>query len=153
MSDRASASAPCRTSGAMYWNVPTTVPFCVNGDAEPLSAATLMVGVVGVNEPTPDAEPSGGRGFRQAEIHELRAILCQHDVSGLQIAMYDSARVGFRQRIGNLDGGLQRLLQRHWTTLQAIGHRLPFQMLHDQEVDAILRANVIQRANVGMVQR
>ena len=35
---------------------------------------------------------------------------------------------------------------------QAVSQRLTFQVLHDQVVDAILVADVVQRADVGMVQ-
>ena len=59
MSLRASAASPCRTSGAMYWKVPTMEPFCVSGEAAEVSEAKLMVGVEGVRPLAPVMAISG----------------------------------------------------------------------------------------------
>ena len=51
MSLRASASRPCATSGAMYWNVPTIDPCWVNASADAPSIDRFIVGVEGVSCP------------------------------------------------------------------------------------------------------
>ena len=35
----------------------------------------------------------------------------------------------------------------------SIGERLPFQILHDEEVDRVLTTDVVERADVRMIQR
>ena len=100
MSLRASTGSPRACSGDMYAVVPMTMP-----------------GVV--------CAPDGGHGFvgaacgvvlldlREAEVHELRvAVLAQHDVLGLHVAVHDARRVRGRQRAGHLAGDLDRVAQR-----------------------------------------
>src|SRR5678815_2919902 len=53
---------------------------------------------------------------------------------------------------GDLNGGLEGLVEGQRAVLQSRGERLPFQVLHDEEVDPILVADVMESANVGMVQ-
>ena len=67
--------------------------------------------------------------------------------------MDHAALVRALQPFANLDPIFQHQLGRQRTLRQAVGQRLAFQILHDQEVDAILMADVVQGANVGMVQR
>ena len=50
--------------------------------------------------------------LRQAKIEQLRAGLCKHDVAGLQIAVRDALAMRLVQRVGDLDGVLQDLLNR-----------------------------------------
>ena len=66
--------------------------------------------------------------------------------------MGDPLPVRLVQRIRDLDGDLQRLIQRQRALLHPLGQRLPVEILHDQEVDPVLGADVMERANVRVVQ-
>ena len=48
----------------------------------------------------------------QPEVEQLDARPRQHDVGGLQVAMDDALLVGGGERVGDLDGVLQGLLDR-----------------------------------------
>ena len=60
--------------------------------------------------------------------------------------------VGLVQRVRNLDRELQHLIQREWAFLQALGQRLAFQILHHEEVNSILMPDVVEGADMRMVQ-
>ncbi len=47
----------------------------------------------------------------------------------------------------------KRLLKRQRSFAKPIGERLALEKFHDQEVDAILGAYVVQCADVGVIQR
>ncbi len=47
---------------------------------------------------------------------------------------------------------LERLIERQRALLQPLGQRVALQVLHDQEVDPVLGADVVQRADVRVVQ-
>jgi hypothetical protein len=66
--------------------------------------------------------------------------------------MNDTLTVGLVQRVGDLDAMSQRLLHREWTLLQAVRERLPLQLFHDQEVDVALVPDVVQHADVRVVE-
>ena len=139
MSVRASASWPSSCSGAMYWNVPRIVP-----------CAVRFGGVVGSIDRLPATAWSAS--LRQPEIEQLRARLRQHDVARLEIAMDDAGAVRSRERVGNLNPDLQRLVERQRTLLQPLFERLALQVLHDQEVDPVLAADVVHGADVRMTE-
>ena len=58
-----------------------------------------------------------------------------------------------RQRLGDCDPDFTNLVQRHRTFAQPLGQSFSFEKLHHQIVGAILRANVVELADVRMVQR
>ena len=87
--------------------------------------------------------------FGEAEVEHLDAGFRQHDVAGLEIAMRDALSVGGDQRFRDLDAKLERLLHRQRAFLQALGERLAFDQLHYQ----VIGANVVQRADVLMIER
>ena len=55
-------------------------------------------------------------------------------------------------RIGDLQGILQGLVQLHPLVPDQFVERLPFDVLHRNEIDAIRLVDVIDRDDVGMVQ-
>ena len=57
------------------------------------------------------------------------------------------------QRFAHLDADLQSFLERKRPFAQPIGERFPFQVLHYQEIDTVLMADVIQGADARMIQR
>ena len=59
----------------------------------------------------------------------------------------------FLQRIADLHATLQRLLQRHRPFLQPRFQSLALDILHNQVVGPILATDVVQHANVRMIQR
>ena len=67
--------------------------------------------------------------------------------------MNDPQPVGAGERFGDLVGRPECLVERNRPVLQTAGQRLPVEILHDQEVDAVLAADVEDRADVGMRQR
>jgi hypothetical protein len=64
-----------------------------------------------------------------------------------------SRLVRFFQPLANLDAVLQHQLRRQRAFHQAGGEGLALQEFHDQKIGAILVSDVVQRANVGMIQR
>ena len=66
--------------------------------------------------------------------------------------MRDALPVRLVERVGDLDRDLQRLVERQRPFLEARGQRLAVEMRHDQVVRAIDAADVVDAADVGMVQ-
>src|ERR1700691_3911018 len=66
--------------------------------------------------------------------------------------MNHSLAMSFFQRFANLDCYARKFEWDKRTALQAVGKGFTFDVLHDQIVGAVLAANVIERANVWMVQ-
>lgn len=66
--------------------------------------------------------------------------------------MHHAALVRSLQALANFNTVFQHLLGREWPPRQPVSQRLPFQKFHHQVVDAILMADIMQSANVGMVQ-
>jgi hypothetical protein len=95
----------------------------------------------------------GWRGFSQSEVHQLRADLGQHDVAGFQIAMDNAGLVGFLQPFADFLAALQQSLGRKRTLPQTRGQRFAFQKFHDQVIDSAMAADIVERADIGMVQR
>ena len=141
MSVRASVSLPSTCSGAMYCTVPRIVPCAVPG----VDVANLVI--AGHRD-----RPRRRLKLREPEVEELRARLRQHDVGGLQVAMRDALPVRFVERVGDLDRNLQRLVEGQRPFLEARGQRLAVEMRHDQIVRAIDAADVVDAADVRMVQ-
>ena len=57
------------------------------------------------------------------------------------------------QRVRDLDGDLQGLIEWQRTLRQPVLKTLAFQVLHDQEVGAFVRVELMERADVRVVQR
>ena len=62
-------------------------------------------------------------------------------------------RVRFRQRLGDFDRVAKHLVERQAAARQPRRQRLAFEKLHHQEVDAVLMADVVQVADVRVIQR
>ncbi len=60
--------------------------------------------------------------------------------------------VGAVQGVGDLDGGPRELPGRERPPAQTVGERFPLQVFHDQVIDPVLMAYVVQGADVRMVQ-
>ncbi len=90
--------------------------------------------------------------LRQPEVEQLRAALRQHDVPGLQVPVDHALPVRGAQGVRDLRGDRQRLLQRQRPFLQALRERLPGEVLHHEEHLALVIADVVERADVRVVQ-
>jgi putative ABC transport system permease protein len=77
----------------------------------------------------------------------------QDDVRGLQVAMDDPARVRGVERVGQLVAPLDRLFDRQRAVRQADVERAPLEQFHQQERAPLVIADVVERADVRMVQR
>jgi len=66
--------------------------------------------------------------------------------------MDDALPVRGRQGVGQLDGDLQCLVQWHRALLQSFGQRHALEVLRDQVIDALVLADVVQGADVRVVQ-
>ena len=101
----------------------------------------------------------GARAFRrfgqlcQAEVEHLhRAVRGHHDVGGLEVAVDDARRVRTRERIGDGDADADGLVDAHPGSHQR-AHGLAVDELHDDEVDAVRRRDVMNGRDVGMIER
>ena len=90
--------------------------------------------------------------LREAEVEKLRAAGREHDVRGFQVAVDDPRLMGLVQRIGNLDRMPQRALQRQRTFRERRRERLAIEVLHDEIGDAVLLADVVQRADMRVIE-
>ncbi len=133
--------------------VPMMLPAVVSGlsGLGPLSVAAAVN--EGGTDPDPVAVVCIPNGFGEAEVHQLRAALGQHDVPRLQVTMNDAAAVRDGQRFGYGDSDLENFVQRHRAFAQAFRQSFAFEKLHHQVIGAILRSDVVEMADVGMVQR
>ena len=102
-----------------------------------------------------DSSSGDAHGCRlcKAEVEQCRARLCEHDVAGLDIAMDDALPMGLIEGIGDFDGVLNGLFDRKGSFLQAHFERLAFEVLHDEKGHAILLADVVEGADVRMLER
>ena len=94
----------------------------------------------------------GSRELGETEIEKLGSRGRQHDVAGLQVAVHHALAMRFVQRLGELDADAERLFERERAFFQSLGKRLALEQLHDDEVDTVLATDVVERADVRMVQ-
>jgi hypothetical protein len=80
------------------------------------------------------------------------AALGDEDVCGLDIAMDDSFRVRGFESVGNLNPEIEKLLGLECAAFDAVLERLAFEQLHGDEWLAIVFANFVYGANIGMIQ-
>jgi hypothetical protein len=104
------------------------------------------------------AADSGLRRFRQPEVEQLRdwrpgrARAREEDVGGFEIAMDDAGPVRLVERVSDLDRDPQRVVDVERAKFQTSLERFALQELHDQERPAVLVPDVVERADVGMIQ-
>ncbi len=92
--------------------------------------------------------------FRQTEIEDLHlGASSDKDVCGLDVAMNDFARVRGFQGIGDLNPKAYDFIFLERLARDAMLQRLAFEHLHDDERPSLVLVNVMNRANMWMVQR
>ena len=94
----------------------------------------------------------------QAEIEHFdgaRTFRCaaDHHVSRLEIAMDNSRRVGRRQSVRDLHRILQRLSERQPLARNHLVQRLARDVLHGDEVEAVIAGDIVNGDDVGVIQR
>ena len=94
-----------------------------------------------------------GLELREPEVEDLDpAVLRQEKVLGLQVPVHDPLLVRRREPAGDLDGVVDRLAHRERTRQQSRPQRFPFEELRDDVRGAVVRAEVVDRGDAGVVQ-
>src|SRR5438270_418261 len=70
----------------------------------------------------------------------------------LEVSMNDAFGMGCNQRICDLNSNLEKLIEIHRLSVHTLLQALTFQLLHDNEGMAIVVVNIVNRADVGMIQ-
>src|SRR5262249_11505395 len=76
----------------------------------------------------------------------------QHDVRWFQVAVDDAGTVRFVEGVSDLHGDLERLVERERTFFQTALERVSLEIRHDEIRDALLVADVVQSADVWMIE-
>src|SRR5437870_3433530 len=93
------------------------------------------------------------RHLRQSEIENLGvSTLGDEDVSGLNIAVDNALAVGRIQSVGNLDADFEQALQVEGAAGNQVLQSRTVQVLHGNEGAPVFLPNVMDRADIGMVQ-
>ena len=91
--------------------------------------------------------------FGQAEVENLPMTrICDENICGLDVSMNNSLAVSRVERVSNLDSQVEHLFQRNGLACDAVFQGLAFQKLHGDEGRAVLLVNLVDGANVGMIQ-
>src|SRR5581483_449374 len=94
------------------------------------------------------------RQLGQAEVEQLYlATTADEHVPRLDVAMDDAAGVGGIERVGNLDGDAQQLIQLHGAAGDSVVERVPFQQLHGDEMPAVSMPDLKDGADVLVIER
>ena len=101
-----------------------------------------------------DSLPPRSSSFAKPKSSSLiGALLRDHDVGGLEIAVNDARRMGCRKCAGDLSGVPQRLTQRQALSRDYLVQRLAGHVLHGNEQNAVGLVDVVYVDDVGMVER
>jgi hypothetical protein len=91
---------------------------------------------------------------REPEVENLHLpTLRQEDVGRLEVAMEQTLRVGSVQRVRERDGFVQDGIDVERAAPKTLLERLALEQLHDEVRPAVLLADVIQGADIRVVQR
>ncbi len=89
-----------------------------------------------------------------AEIEHLdRAVRPDLDVGRLQVAMHDALLMGGFERVGNLAGDAESVLDRQRASVEALGERRSTDQLEHQRRASSRVHHPVDRRDVGVVQR
>ena len=142
MSARLSTVLPRACSGDMYAAVPRIIPVCViAGDV-----------IVVTSDPT-RLVAAGSIAFARPKSRTLTVPSGLHlDVRGLQIAMNDPLLVRGFERLGDLLGDWQRLVERNRAARNALRQILALDEFHDERRDVGGLLETVDRRDVRMVE-
>ena len=89
----------------------------------------------------------------QTKIQNLGVSTFRHkDISRLDVPMDNTLRMGDVQGVGNLDGQRQQSFQFHWPVTDQVLKGVALQILHGNECLAVFLSDVMDGADVGMIQ-
>src|SRR5271157_574602 len=92
--------------------------------------------------------------LRQAEVENLGvSALGYENIGGLDVAMDDARVMGSVQRLGDVNGQRQQRFRFQRTAADAMLQRHSIEKFHGNERSTVLLVNVVDGADVGMVQR
>ena len=77
---------------------------------------------------------------------------CQEQVRRLDVAVNETVPMKSFQGTENHQGGLDGFAERKRLPGEPVGERFALQVLHDEEIKAVLPADVVEGADVRMVQ-
>ncbi len=80
-------------------------------------------------------------------------VLGDHDIRGLYVAMYDTGPMGRGEALRGLPGDFDGYVERQGAPGHLAVQGLALQEGHSEERAAVLLANLVHRADVGVVQR
>ena len=93
------------------------------------------------------------RQLRQSEVEDFGLpVFRQKNVGWFYVAMNDALRVGRRQSVGCLYRDLEDLIQIHGLAPDALLQALTLELFHHDKGMAIIVLNIVDRADVGMIQ-
>ena len=138
---RASTSCARTCSGDMYATVPSDTP----RTRQAVRAVTVGRGLV---------TAAGRTDLGQPEIENLRvAAAGDEHIRRLDVAVDDPGGVRRLQRVGDLDRERQQQIDLERAPGDAMLQRRPVEELHDEERAAVVLADIVDGADVGVVQR
>lgn len=88
----------------------------------------------------------------QTEVQQLYAAPREHDIAGLQVAVCHAVAMRLIEGVRDLDGVLQRLIERKRSAFQPLRQRLALEQFHHEVVGAFVAADVMQRRDVWMAE-
>ena len=92
--------------------------------------------------------------FREAEIENFGvAAGGDKNICRFDIAMDDIFRVSRFEGIGNLNSQREDIFERHGAASDAFFKRLAVEILHDDEGAAVFFADIVNRADIRMIER
>ena len=96
----------------------------------------------------------GHRELGDAEVEHLRLPAAGHeDVRGLDVAVDDAAGMRGVEGVGDLDPELEHAVERQRPARDLVLQRAAVEQFHDDELLALVLADVVDRADVRVVER
>ena len=93
------------------------------------------------------------RAWRGRSREFWRGRASDEDIGGLDVAMDDAFGVSGVERVGNVDADFEEAIDFERRAGDDVLERRAFHEFHDDEGAAVVFLNVVDRADVGMVQR
>jgi len=93
------------------------------------------------------------RDFGQAEIQNFGVAPVSHEnICRLDVAVHDAFCMGGFEGVGHFNAKSQQVFEFHRSLANHVLQRLPRKALHNNEETVLVLANLVDGANVGMIQ-